>query len=99
MAVLGRFDRPDFRVTLAKLRLPPSQQHEAFLRIANLVGKIIRPAAIGIDIAKMLTEMPGQQEAGDREIFVVLPRESATILSRLTKRHFFPRRRVGTENR
>ena len=74
-------------VAFAEVLLPPCQQGETFLGVARFVGQVVGPAAIGIDVAKVLPEPPGQQPAGHRKVLVVPPGKSATVLPRLPARH------------
>lgn len=61
---------------------PPSEEAKGFNRITNLVTEIIRPAAEGIDVIKILMEMLGQKEADYVEIFVVMGGEPAGVMFR-----------------
>ena len=71
---------------------PPFEQAQTFFRIADFVGQIVGPAAIGVDIVEILVQMFGQQETDDMEIFVVMGGEPAGVLFGFGCR---PRARAG----
>jgi hypothetical protein len=62
-----------------KLLFPPVKQFETVLRLACFVRQIVRPAAPGINVAEMLPQSSRQQPTGDREVFVMPPRQLAAI--------------------
>ena len=67
------------RIAVAQMRFPPVQQGQAPLRVARLVGQVVGPAAIGVDIVEMLPQAPGQQPTGDGEILVVPPGQPPAV--------------------
>ena len=75
-----------------QLLLPPGQQSQGLGARTALVGQIVGPAAICIDIAQMLVEMPREQSADDCEILIVAPREAAAILAGIGERNWGGRR-------
>ena len=46
---------------------PPREQPQALGGIADLVGQIVRPAAVGVHVVEILMEALGQQKADDVE--------------------------------
>ena len=77
---------PDLaRIAIAELFFPPVQQCKAFLRFARLVGQVIGPAAVGIDVIKMLPQPSRQEPTDDSEVLVVPSGEQAAVLSPLRR--------------
>src|SRR5262245_18451227 len=70
-----------------KLLFPPVEQMQRFLGIARFNRQIIRPAAVGNDIAKMLPKLPRNEEANDGEILIVARREPPAIRAVLVERN------------
>jgi glycerol-3-phosphate O-acyltransferase len=58
---------------------PPGEQAQAFLRIANLVGQIVRPAAERVDVVKILVQPFRQKKTDDVKILVVIGRQPARL--------------------
>src|SRR6185437_13902113 len=61
---------------------PPIEQPQAFDAIADFVGEIIRPSAIGIDVIEILMEFFREQETDDVKIFVVMRGQPARVFFR-----------------
>ena len=80
-------------VAVAELRFPPVQQGQAPLRVADLVGQIVGPAAVGVDVADVLPQPARQEPAGDGEVLVVPPGQPPAIAAALPQRQ--RRRRRG----
>ncbi len=59
-------------VTCIQLALPPIEQFQRAGRVANFVTKIIRPAAIRVDIVEILVQRFGEKPGYDVEVFVVM---------------------------
>src|SRR6185437_10374789 len=58
-------------ITAIKLTLPLTEQFERSRRIAHFIPKVVRNAAVGVDIAKVLAKTFRQKPGGHGEIFVV----------------------------
>ena len=63
--------------------VPRIQQLQRDFRIGNFIAQIVGPAAIGIDIVKMLVQAPRQQPGDHIEIFVVVRRQPTRVTARL----------------
>src|SRR2546422_3204153 len=59
---------------------PLVQQAQRRARIADLVTQIVRNAAVGVNIEKMLTEAFRQKPSGHEEIFVMGAGQAAAVL-------------------
>src|ERR1700761_1200185 len=65
---------------------PPGEQAQAFLRIADLIAKIVGPAAEGIHVIEVLMERLGKQETDNVKVFVVMRRKPARVVERFSAR-------------
>src|SRR5258708_2562432 len=61
---------------------PPIEQFQRARRAGNFVTEIIGPAAIRIDVVKMLVQRFGEKPRYDVEILVVVSRQPARVLLR-----------------
>ena len=68
--------------SMLQLALPTGRAAPATVPVSHLVTQIVRDAAVGIDIEKMLAQPLGQQPGYDREILVMM-RPGGAILLRL----------------
>src|SRR4051794_10461423 len=59
--------------------LPPGEQPETFFLIADLIAKIVCPAAEGIHIVKVLVKLLWKKEADDVEVFIMRGRQPARV--------------------
>ena len=73
-------------IAVAELRFPPVQQGQAALGVADLVGQVVGPAAVGVDVADVLPQATRQEPAGDREVLVVPPGQPPAIAAALPQR-------------
>src|SRR5712664_1126177 len=73
-------------VTGVQFVLPPMEQFECAVGIGNFVAKIIGPAAVGVDIVKMLVQRFGEQPRYNIEIFVVMRGQPARVFLRFFRR-------------
>src|SRR5260370_7141755 len=62
------------------------EQFECAVGIGNFVAKIIGPAAVGVDIVKMLVQRFGEQPRYNIEIFVVMRGQPARVFLRFFRR-------------
>src|SRR6185437_7064494 len=62
-----------------QLLFPLVEKFERDSGISDFITQIVRNAAIGINIAKVLPQALWQKPGGDREIFVVRPRQFAAV--------------------
>ena len=65
------------------------------LYAADLVGQVVGPAAIGVDVIEVLPQAPGQQARGDVEVFVVMGGQPARVVLRFGHRTAEWRQRAG----
>src|SRR6202007_2543399 len=70
-------------VAIVEFALPPIQQLESTLFLRHFVAEVVRPAAISVDIVKMLMQILGEQPGDYVEIFVVVSSEPARVPLRL----------------
>src|SRR5262249_11539891 len=75
--------------------LPPRQQFQCALLLRNLVAQVVRPAAVGIQIVKILVQLLGQQPGNHIEVFVVVRRQPARVRLRLLRRTILRRELPG----
>src|SRR5262249_27719523 len=66
-------------VAAVELLTPPAEQSKRLRAAAGLIGQVVSPAAIGIDIVKIAGEVPREQQRGDSEVLVVPASETAAI--------------------
>ena len=78
-------------VAFAKLTLPPVQQGQALPGIAGLVGQVVGPAAVGVDVVEVLPQLAGEQQAGDGEVLVMPLGQPPAIAPGLAERRAFGR--------
>ena len=66
-------------IAVGELGFPPVQQGQALLAVADLVGQIVGPAAVGVDVRDVLPQAARQETAGDGEIFIVPHRQPPAV--------------------
>src|SRR5581483_1793537 len=66
-------------IAAEQLGPPPAEQFEGAFTAAGLVGEIVGPAAVGVNVMKVPQQPPRQQDRRDREVFVMGPRQPATV--------------------
>ncbi len=74
------------RITVPQFPVPTVQQLQGARGVGDLISKVVRPAAVRIQIVKMLMESLGKQPRGHIEIFVVVCGEPARVAFGLRKR-------------
>src|SRR5260370_5104757 len=70
-------------VTGVQFVLPPVEQFECAVWIGNFVAKIIAPAAVGVDVVKMLVQSSRKKPRYNFEILVVMSGQPARLALRL----------------
>src|SRR5260370_396594 len=70
-------------VTGVQFVLPPVEQFECAVWIGNFVAKIIGPAAVGVDVVKMLVQGSGKKPRYNFEILIVMSGQPARVALRL----------------
>jgi len=58
-------------VTTLELSTKIGEIAEGFILVGYFVAEVVGDAAEGVDVAEVLTEMPGEQDGDDGEVFVV----------------------------
>ena len=64
---------------------PPIQEFDAPRSVARLVSQVVGPTAEGVNVAIVLLQVSRQQRARDREILVVVVRQSPGVIARSVK--------------
>src|SRR6266704_5342804 len=67
------------RITSAQFRTPPVQQLHCGRWIWDLIGQIVSPSAVRVDIVEVLPQSTRQKHRCDDEIFVVVVRKPACV--------------------
>src|ERR1700733_8736037 len=67
------------RVAIAQFKVPLIQEGDGSFRIRNFVSQVIGPAAISIQVVKMLVQTARQQPGNDVEILVMMRGEPASV--------------------
>ena len=66
-------------VTGLQLGVPPFEQFQGQAGIAGLVGEVVGPPAVGVDMVEMPPQRGGQEPGNDDEILVVLASEATAV--------------------
>ena len=66
-------------VAIAQFLVPLVQQRQGFGRIGNFISQIVGPAAVGVQIVKMLVQPSRKQPGNHVEIFVVMRGEPSGV--------------------
>src|SRR5882724_11910464 len=77
LAVVGGSEQP----------LPPIEKLQRLAVCAWLIGQVVRPAAIRIDIAQMLIKAPRKEAADDGEVLVVRLSEPPAVRPGIIRRN------------
>src|SRR5581483_3128868 len=64
-----------------KLTAPPSEQAQTLFGVADLIAKVVGPAAERIDVVEVLMQFLRKQEARDVKVFIMMGRKPARVFS------------------
>jgi hypothetical protein len=67
------------RIAGLQLLFPGCEEFEGAEGSGQLVAQVVRPAAIGVQVAKMLSQAAREQPAGHVEIFIVMGGQPAGV--------------------
>jgi hypothetical protein len=67
------------RAAIAQFQVPLVEKRQGSYRIGNFVSQVIGPAAVGVQIVKMLVQPARQQPGNHIEIFVMMRGQPAGI--------------------